>query len=430
MKRHLLLIVALTGLCITSYGAGRHTELPDTLDGTMITYDFRAVEPPLIPDSLTPVHIDYVARHGARFLTSEGKVESCEKLLKKAQERAALTRKGNDFLRLLSEVRSHTDGRWGLLSPIGIDEEWRLGTEMAEAYAEAFRHPDAQVVSVASYVPRVVQTMDCFTTAIAYRYPGIDTRAASGRRYDRLTRFFVTDSLYNAWRHEGEWTKVYDRYAATHIPTAPAQRLVGDHSGLSDRDLRKLTYDMYMVLQGMRAASLPAPTTEWMSEDEYRACWEVTNLEKYFQYWISPLSDLPARGASDLLRHIFSNSVALASGNLPPGLTGVFGHAETLIPFFSLLGITNPPAGNTSALASATESTDYSTLSDRWSDVRLTPLGANLAIIYFRSSTGRLYAGMRLNGRNISPVADPAQLIVPLATLQAYWLSRLAAVNP
>ncbi|MDE6447854.1 MAG: hypothetical protein K2L35_06000, partial [Muribaculaceae bacterium] len=222
---------------------------------------------------------------------------------------------------------------------------------------------------------------------------------------------------------------IYDRYVATHIPTAPALRLVGEHSGLSDKDLRKLTYDMYKVLQGMRAASLPAPTTEWMSEDEYRACWEVTNLEKYFQYWISPLSDLPARGASDLLRHIFSNSVALASGTLPPGLTGVFGHAETLIPFFSLLGITNPPAGNTMPLANATESTDYASLSDRWSDVRLTPLGANLAIIYFRSSTGRLYAGMRLNGRNISPVADQAQLIVPLATLQAYWLSRLTAVN-
>lgn len=415
MKRHLLLIVALTGLFITSYGAGRHTELPDTLDGSMTLYDFNAVDPPLIPDSLTPVHIDYVARHGARFLTSEGKVESCEKLLKKASERGKLTRKGIDFLRLLSAVRSHTDGRWGLLSPIGIEEEWRLGREMAAMYPQVFRQPGASVKSVASYVPRVVETMDRFTTAIADTYEGIDTHASSGRSYDRLARFFVTDTLYNSWRHTGEWTEVYDRYMAAHVPTAPALRLVGDDSGLSDKELRKLTYDMYMVLQGMRAASLPAPDTRWMDEAEYRACWEATNLEKYFQYSISPLSDIPARGASPLLWHMLGNSVALASGTLPGGLTGVFGHAETLLPLFTLMGIEGAYRPDA----------DYANLPAQWSDARLTPLGANLAIIYFRSSTGRLYAAMRLNGRNISPVGHSDRLIVALSTLQSYWLSRL-----
>ncbi len=421
MKKILIATALLAAAC-PLFSASRYTELPAALDGSMSLYDFSATEPSALPDSLTAVHIDYVARHGARYLTSESKLKSCEKALEKARERGSLTSKGSDFLKLLESVRSNTGGRWGLLSEIGMEQEWRLGREMARMYQSAFRvdggGDEATVGSVASYVPRVVQTMDIFTIAIADEYPGIDTHSASGHAYDRLTRFFVTDKAYDEWRKNGAWKSVYDDFVARHIPTAPALRLVGDSSGLSDNGLRMLTYDMYKVLQGMRAASLPAPTDEWMSEAEYRACWEATNLEKYFQYSISPLSTLPADGAKSLLYRLLGNSVSFSDDMLPCGLTGVFGHAETLLPFFSLLGVGNP----------ASPVTDYDSLSSQWSDAVLTPLGANIAVIYAVSPTGRKYASMRLNGRNVPPIAGRDELVVPLQDLQDYWLERLSAL--
>lgn len=395
--------------------AAEYTELPAMLDGSMSLYDFEAVQPSALPDSLVPVYIDYVARHGARYLTSESKVKSCEKFIEGARRRGSLTRRGEDFARLLQEVRDNTGDEWGMLSPVGKAQELRLGREMARMYPTVFTAAGSSVEGVASYVPRVVETMDNFTVAIADVYEGIDTRSESGHRYDRLTRFFVTDTVYDNWRHNGDWRAVYDDFVARHISTAPAIRLLGRDNGLTDAEMRQFAYDMYKVLQGMRAASLPAPDTRWMSEEEYRACWEATNLEKYFQYSISSLSTIPACGAQYLLYHLLGNAADLEAGVRRTGLHGVFGHAETLLPFFALLGIED-----TVALP-----LDYDRLAEEWNDARLTPLAANLAVIYARSPSGRIYAAMRLNGRNISPTRDPGRPVVPLADLQRYWLERL-----
>ncbi|MDE6010997.1 MAG: histidine phosphatase family protein [Muribaculaceae bacterium] len=414
MKKTLLSLIFLAGAA-AMVASRRYSELPAILDGSMSLYDFSVVEPSALPDTLTPVYIDYVARHGARFLTSENKLTACEKLLDKASERGSLTETGKSFQKLLEAVRSHTNGAWGMLSPIGKAQELRLGHDMAVMYPEIFTAAGASVVSVASYVPRVVETMDQFTIAIADVYDGIDTKAASGKAYDHLTRFFVTDEAYDRWRKEGDWHQVYDEFVERHVSIEPALRLVGKGKGLTDKELRKLTYDMYKVLQGMRAASLPAPTTEWMSEEEYRGCWEATNLEKYFQYSVSPLSDQPARGAAFLLYRWLDTSVLLENGSLAPGLSGVFGHAETLLPFFALLGIEQTIAAPA----------DYAHLSAEWSDAELTPLAANIAVIYSRSLSGKLYASMRLNGRNISPLNDPERLTVPLSELRQFWLRRL-----
>ena len=413
MRKRFILMLTLVLAPLFAYP--RYVELPPILDGSMSLYDFSAVEPAALPDSLTPVYIDYVARHGARFLTSESKVTACEKLLDKASERGSLTKAGKSFRELLKTVRRHTDGAWGMLSPIGKEQELRLGREMAEMYPQVFKAKDASVTSIASYVPRVVETMDQFTIAIADVYVGIETNASSGKVYDPLTRFFVSDKTYDRWRTEGDWKSVYDAFVEGHVPVEPAVRLVGKDSGLSDKELRKLSYDMYKVLQGMRAASLPAPTTEWMTEEEYRACWEATNLEKYFRYSVSPLSEIPARGASFLLYRWLDDMAALENGQMRPGLSGVFGHAETLLPFFALLGIENTIA----------TPDDYDSLSAEWSDAVLTPLAANIAVIYSRAPSGALYASMRLNGRNIRPIAGYDSLVVPLSDLRTYWLARL-----
>lgn len=410
----------LLGLATMKAQAREYRTLPAELDGSMALYDFDKVGPRVLPDSLTPVCIDYIARHGARFLTSESKVTKIEKVLEKAAKVKSLTPDGEAFLTLLKEVRDHTDGRWGLLSQTGKEEELRLGREMADMWPEVFGADGSLVSSVSSYVPRVIQTMDHFTLPIAEKYQGIDIRSASGNAYDNLTRFFVTDSIDAAWRETGDWKEAYGLFTSRALSAAPARRLVGDDSRMSADELRSLTYDMYKVLQGMRAADLPAPTSRWMTEDEYRACWEATNLEKYFQYSISPLSTIPAIGAKYLLRHVLENTLNLQEGERGPGMQGVFGHAETLLPIFALMGVPG-----TTALP-----LDYDRLAQEWSDAVLTPLAANLAIIYSRGPSGRWYASMRLNGRNVSPVNEPGRLNVPLYELQQYWLERLAQLNP
>lgn len=414
------LIVAVMAVSALLYGAGiqaqKYLPLPAELDGSMSLYDFDAVESPAIPDSLTPVYINYIARHGARYLTSEDKILSVESALENARKRGSLTKSGVKCLELMEQVRKATDGQWGMLSPIGVAQERRLAAEMGKMYPQVFKSKSAKIAGVSSYVPRVIETMDQFFIGLADEFPGISTSARSGKKFDSLTRFFVTDKDYNEWRKHGDWNDVYEDFTMRLMPEEPALRLVGDNSGMTSRELKRLSYDLYKVLQGLRAMSMDPPSTQWMTESEYRRCWEATNMEKYFRYSISPLSLEPARGARQVLYYLIKEQASLMENPSKRGLNGIFGHAETLLPVYALLGVEG-----TTAMAK-----DYDNLPQEWSDAVLTPLAANLEIVYSISGSGNIYASMRLNGRNISPVGDSQHLFVPLIELQKYWLARAA----
>lgn len=413
MRRYFLNLIALLYMAAGVQGA-KYQALPEVLDGSMTLYDFEAVEPSAIPDSLTPIYINYIARHGARYLTSESKVKDVEKALDDARGKGSLTRAGLQCLELMQEVRKVTAGQWGMLSPVGVAQEHRLAREMGMMYPEIFKGKTAKISSASSYVPRVIETMDQFTIGLADQFPGIYTSSKSGRKYDSLTRFFVTDKDYNEWRENGAWNEVYDDFTLRRMPEGPALRLVGDKSGLSSKQLKRLSYDLYKVLQGLRAMGMNPPSTQWMTEEEYRTCWEATNMEKYFRYSISPLSTEPARGARQVLYYLIKEQASLMETPSKRGLNGIFGHAETLLPVYALIGV---PGTTAMPL-------DYDNLSAEWSDAVLTPLAANLEIIYSISESGMLYASMRLNGRNVSPVNDPQRLCVPILELQRHWLSR------
>lgn len=338
MKTYLAVFTILF-FSLFSFGRERFAELPARFDGSMSLYDFSKVEERNIPDTLAPVHIFYIARHGARYLTSEQKVESVEKILKDVEKRGHLTERGRECLALLERIRIATSGQWGMLSPIGREEELQLGREIAEMFPEVFRAKDARLTGESSYVPRVIATMDNFFISITDIFQGISTSAASGHAYDFLTRFFVTDKVYDNWRKKGEWKEIYEAYAVATLPTGPAKALTGTKSGLSDKELRQLSYDLYKVLQGLRAMGLPGPSTQWMTPEEYEACWKVTNLEKYYQYSLSSMSSLPALGAQDVLFKIIDDQIEMENGRVGHGLYGIFGHAETLLPIFALLGV-------------------------------------------------------------------------------------------
>lgn len=416
-----ILLSLATLLFLPAYGE-RNDTLPAILDGSMALYDFDSVEPSALPDSLTPVHVSYLARHGARYLTSENKISGVEKYLLAASAGGTLTRRGKECLNLLDEIRRKSAGKWGMLSERGISEELLLGRELAEMYPAVFQCENARVEAVSSYVPRVVETMDHLLLPVLRKYPGIHVSTASGREYDYLTRFFDTSEEYVEWRKNGEWREAYDRFVADSIPAGPALRLVGEKSGLNESELKDLSLKLYGTLQGLRAMGMAAPSTKWMSVDEYRLCWEATNLMKYFEYSMSSLSTVPVKSAADVVMAFLRQLTLIenaGTGQAPeaPAFYGIFGHAETLLPVFSLMGI-----GGADALP-----LDYADLPKEWSNAVLTPLGANLEIVYARGGSGKLYAGMRLNGRNIPPLGD-GRKIVAASELRKHLLHRLASL--
>lgn len=405
-------ILALCPLC----AGGRPTLLPDSLAGSMMPYDFSRCDPPAVfADSLTPVYASYTARHGSRYLSGKKKVEKFASALAEAREKGTITATGEAFSLFLDTLTHRTEGNWGALSPLGTAEEKRLAAQAVEQFAP-LTGKEATISATSTFVPRAVMTMYEFTHGIIRLNDNVSVATDEGRANSPLLYFFDVDPDYDRFRSEGDWKQVYGEYVAANVPGAPARRMLGDI--YDDLRMRELTMELYGIIQGNAAASLPAPTTQWMSAGEYRACWKASNLRHYLRNSVSPLSDLPAKAATPLLLRIISDTDR-ALEEREPAMDAYFGHAETLLPLFALMEL---PGCHTMT-------GDYATLDREWRVQDITPLAANLMMIILRGPSGAGYAALRLNGRNIRPLPDNASTIVPWRELRENWIRLIAEYN-
>ena len=414
---------------VPALSAARYEPLPPQLDGSMMPYDFSKVDSlPLFPEGYKPVAISYVARHGARFLSSPKKVAGIEKALYDAALERRLSAEGNAFFALLKQIADSTGGDWGLLSPVGIMEEKRLGEDMSREFAPLFKRGEAR--SISTFVPRVVMTMYQFNHALERDHQHLILSTLSGHCNDSLLYSFDFFPELDRFREDGEWKEAYKKFVDEFVSPDPAARLFSS-TGSDSRRLRDLTMEIYGVIQGCRAAGFEPPTTRWMSPEEYFQCWRASNMKHYLRNTPNPLNPYSAPGTAPLIRRMITDadaSLAAAADSAAADsrrvFNGYFGHAETLLPLFSTLGLPGCFA----------YTSDYDTLDSEWQLQTITPLGANLEIIFLAPegkeiSAESVVTAVRLNGRNV-PAYPGAPMFLSWEKLRAHWLERIAALTP
>lgn len=390
-------------------GYGANGNFPASLAGTMLPYDFSRTEN-YVPWSsdMTPVYINYIARHGARFLSSEKKIDKLRKSLEEARKEGTLSPKGAGFLRLIERVDSATAGRWGALNAVGMEEEQRLAREMTAIAPDLLSK--GKVRAIATYVPRVVMTMYEFCHELACTSTGLEISTSEGRQFDTLLRYFTTDSAYVAFLSHPDWRKEYDKFASKVLPTAPAASMFT--IGKDNKELQKLSLDAYGILQSLRAAGLYANIGDWFSPEEYRQCWEVSNLEHYYERSASKFSTIPTESAKPLLKSIMASTDAYLSGKTDEVAFLRFGHAETVIPLFTLMRLPGCYAPDSSP----------ENLASVWNDSDISPLGANLLMVVLKDKEGDPFIAMRLNGKWVE---TSGSTVTPWGVVKDLWISYL-----
>lgn len=451
MKKFLFFVALSFGVC----AASKYAPLPAELDGSMMPIDLSKCDTISgVPDSLEAVHISYISRHGARYLSSPKKVTTVEKKLYKAAVEGKLSPEGDSFFTLLKEISKVTGNRWGLLSEVGVEEQQFFGSQMAELYPKLLHKGVAR--SISTFVPRVVMTMYEFNHSMEIPNQKVELYTASGHQNDSLLYMFDYYPEYKAFRDSGEWVGIYEDFVRKHVSPEPARRLFSMEYDNNTARLRDLTMDIYGVLQGCRAIGLPAPTTQWMTTEEYRSCWLASNLKHYLRNTPNSIDPYCIPATAPLVRRIIADADSALTDShrsnnhdrcdYPSSkksdkvrFSGYFGHAETLLPLFSVLQLPGCFA----------EVSDYDTLSSQWQLQDITPLGANLTIIFMRpkvassnssdssdnsnpsdysDTSDPIYAAVRLNGRFIEPFPGSG-LIVSWPLLRQHWLN-LIEKNP
>lgn len=395
-----------------------------------------------VPDSLEVLFVNHVGRHGARFLTDGNYTR---RLLSELEVYGPLTAVGLRLRELCLAIDSVTANRWGALDALGREEQGGIGRRFAVRYKELLARNDS-VSGFSTYVPRCIMSMDEMTHGIAWEDRDVEMSSGSGRRYSALLRPFDADSAYLAYRAKGEWKRVYDAFADTVCPRAVALRLTSrgsrfvermcseltsrnkdmsgafldealadtlggewpaewvEETGLTAREATELACGVYKVVAGVTAMNngaeaLPADVfSDWrcyFTSFEYKRLWECENLKHYLTYSANGLSEAPARMAAPLLEELLRTLTEAAQPDYAgPAAIVRFGHAETLMPLYALMDMSE----------CRYVTTDWGNVSEHWMDWNIVPMAANLQLVLCRNpKSGGMYLITYRDERPLGP---------------------------
>ncbi len=382
MKRIAIILIALLSLPLLqsfTYQSGRASLSPYPDNAAIAAY----------PDSLTPIFINHVGRHGSRYPAGSYFTMMIKRALDTAEQEKTITPLGKDFKQVVEKVIAATGDNWGQLDTIGEREHRHIATRMAEAYPELL--DSAKVEAISSYSPRCIMSMYSFCHELTKKVKNIDVSTSSGKCYSNLMRNYELDEAYNEYKSDTAYVSTYNKFAAANIPIDPLLRILGENYPMDYDKVYDLALAQYYVAAGMNCMGLDFDAEKYFTIEEYKKLWSVFNFRQYLLYSASTLSSRPAEIAAPLLQDIIFTADKVLSGNLDLDVKLRFGHAETLMPLMALLQapycyyLTNY----------------YDTVADNWKDYESFPMAANLQMIFFKAPSGKIYVRTDYNEKPI-----------------------------
>lgn len=367
------------------------------------------------PDSLTPVFINHVGRHGARYPASSANCLALRRALLRADSLGTITPLGRRLAQLNDKVIAASDNRWGALDSVGMAEQQQIATRMFMNFAEVFAN-GATVKALSSYSPRSMMSMYSFTHQLDRLNNRLSFTTTTGRLNSALMRPFDTDAAYLEFRRARTWEPPYQEYFEATCPLTAIKRVLGDNYPYGDdADARTLAITEYYVVAGLSAMGLPSAMQTYFTAEEANTLWSCFNLRQYLQRAASTVSTVPADIAAALVLDLIETTDRFVEGNGSDGVCAVlrFGHAETLMPLLSLL-----------KLPGCSYLTNYfDTVRLHWRDFDVVPMAANIQFILFRAArSGRYYVRVDLNERPLALRRGDSDVYYPWGELRRYMM--------
>ncbi len=365
------------------------------------------------PDSLTAVFINHVGRHGARFPSSPNSTYALRRALERADSLGTITPAGTRLLGLTRYVSQRAHNYWGALDSLGMAEQRGIASRMFISYPDLF--VNGNVSAISSYSPRCVMSMYSFTHQLDRLNNKVEIITSSGRQNSQLMRPFDLDTDYIDFMRSKVWETPWSDYADTRITAAPLRNILGKNYPLTLAETRSLAIDEYHFLGGLAAMGIEVDLSQFLSRDEINALWSVYNLRQYLQRTASVLSSVPADIASPLVLDLIRTTDAAVAGNSDATVRLRFGHAETLLPLFSLL-----------RLRGAYYLTNYyDTVAQHFKNFDIVPMAANLQMILFKSDRGAYYVRFDLNEHPIPLMPNDERIYIPWSEAREYMVRCL-----
>lgn len=309
---------------------------PDKAGGVYYAYTYDNPARTPAPEGYEPFYISHYGRHGSRWLLRASEYTEVLETFGKAAREGALSEFGQDVLRRVERACSDGEGRAGDLTPLGAEQHYGI--------------PELEITRTANN--RTTRYLNFFSTAAN---PG------------------PAPEYLNLLKSES-WIEAEGFRESRMHPERLMARLFAGGKVPADIDQRELMQQLWALAVNEQDTRSGITFRDLFTPDELYAVWECVNYRFYHQRGPGALNrGYALRYATALLEEI----IARADSALVRGVPAAdlrFGHDGNLMPLTCLMAFDGCTA----------EVSDPGLIADAWRDYRISPMAANIQMIFYR----------------------------------------------
>jgi hypothetical protein len=369
-----LLIFVLSGLLYPQ--TTREEFFKDTrlAGGLYCPYPYAGTVQTPAPEGYVPFYISHYGRHGSRWVISAECHTIPQKFLNKAFKAGKLTEAGKSLLERINVLAANADGRYGDLSPLGVKEEKGIAERMFKSFPQVFSAKGkgkCSVYSCSTQVPRCILSMSVFDERLKELNPEISVVQEASQRNKYLNNDcqLITDTLKKI---ESSFLKRQfnpGRFIANLFnDTTYAKQLIDDPGHFAHE-----VFTAAMNIPNLEDVHFTL--SDFFTPEEIYVLSQYSNMQMY--YWTGPSGvngKNTTKSASLLLKNIIDCAdSAIQNGKVSADLR--FGHDSYIIPLLALMEIKDMN----------NREDDPDKIFAAWTASKVSPMGANLQIIFFRN---------------------------------------------
>ena len=397
--------------------------------GTKTPYPTPAPQYTPAPPGFTPVFVNYVGRHGARYFTKAGSDIRLLQVLQEALKHDQLTPLGLVLLVRAQRFVQMQTGNYENITGLGKEEQVGIGKRMLTNYQEAFTGKGVEIY--ATHKVRTQQSAAAFLDGFA-AYSGKKEYHILPDSLDTILRFYDLSPAYQAFKKGQTVQQAMDSLLTDNKTKQVAKEICQNvFTPAFKTDAVTFVQDLYDVYCGQ--FSMTAEMKQLGITDENINCGiPFTRQQLQWFAFINGAEDFLEKGAgrdtlgiqatvaTPLLADFITTTSDVIKHGKPADAILRFTHAEAISPFATLLGIPQ---------ASVPAASIYQ-YNQHWSAESIIPLSANIQWIVY--SNGSEYL--------LKVLLNEKETTLPMPTLQwpyykweevkDYYLQKLQSLTP
>lgn len=401
--------------------------------GTKTPYTDTATAVTAPPAGFDAVWVNYVGRHGARFLTKAGSDTRVLQLLLQAEKAQGLTALGKRIKVMVERFLTIETNNYENISLLGANEQAGIGKRMLQRNAKAFK--GRGLLLQVTHKIRTKQSADAFLSSFT-AYPGAADFEMVRDADENELRFYDLSPAYHAFKKSAAVTERTDSLekdartalVASHVSSQLLKRsfIKALRKQAKENLLAALAEDLYDLYSVQFSIPMEMRKKGYTS-DSINFTLPFTSKDLAWMDFKSGGADFLEKGAgldtlgiqvriaAPLLVDFIQTTDAAVKGNNHKDAVLRFTHAEAISPFATLLGIPQ---------ASVSTATVYN-YDKHWQASGIIPLSANIQWVLYSNGTDYLVKVL-LNEREVAlPVQTSQYPYYSWEAVKTYYLAKL-----